>query len=126
MRPFLRAYMAGITLPTMIVPLVVAALAMQHSAQRGFHLADVLIFPVGLAPNAWGLWNVLYVSDSALPRDSRRSVRRGAGRCAGAGGVRRSTRAWRDAVDPGAFRRRVPAHRDVACLPLPGNTSSPA
>jgi hypothetical protein len=61
MRPYLRAYMAGIALPTMIVPLVIAALAVQHPAERGFHLEDVVIFPIGLAPNAWGLWNMLHL-----------------------------------------------------------------
>lgn len=61
MHPFLRAYLAGIALPTIVMPLVVAALAIQHPSQHGFHLEDVVIFPVGLAPNAWGLWNVLYL-----------------------------------------------------------------
>ena len=61
MRPYLRAYLAGIALPTMIVPLVIAALALQHPAERGFHLEDVVIFPIGLAPNAWGLWNMLHL-----------------------------------------------------------------
>lgn len=61
MRLYLRAYMAGIALPTMVVPLVIAAVAMQHPSERGFHLEDVLIFPIGLAPNAWGLWNALYL-----------------------------------------------------------------
>jgi hypothetical protein len=61
MHPFLRAYMAGIALPTMVIPLVVAVLAMSHSGGRGADLERVLIFPVGLAPNAWGLWNIFYV-----------------------------------------------------------------
>jgi hypothetical protein len=61
MHPYLRAYMSGIALPTMVVPLVVAALALQHPSGQGFHLEDVAIFPIGLVPNAWGLWNMLYV-----------------------------------------------------------------
>ena len=61
MHPFIRAYMAGIALPTMVVPLVVATLAMAHAGGRGEDLERVLIFPVGLAPNAWGLWNIFYV-----------------------------------------------------------------
>ena len=61
MRPYLRAYLAGIALPTMVVPLVIAALALSHAGGHGTNLERVLIFPVGLAPNAWGLWNMLYV-----------------------------------------------------------------
>jgi hypothetical protein len=61
MHPNLRAYMAGIALPTMVIPLVIAALALAHPVERSFHLVDVVIFPVGLAPNAWGLWNILYL-----------------------------------------------------------------
>jgi hypothetical protein len=61
MHPFLRAYMAGIALPTIVVPIVVAALAMTHSGRGGSDLERILIFPVGLAPNAWGLWNIFYL-----------------------------------------------------------------
>lgn len=61
MHPYLRAYMSGIALPTMVAPVVVAALSLQHPTVHGFHLEDVAIFPIGLVPNAWGLWNMLYV-----------------------------------------------------------------
>jgi len=61
MHPYLRAYMSGIALPTMVVPVVVGALSLQHPNGHGFHLEDVVIFPIGLVPNAWGLWNMLYV-----------------------------------------------------------------
>ena len=61
MHPYLRAYMSGIALPTMVVPVVVAALSLQHPDGHPFHIEDVLIFPIGLVPNAWGLWNMLYV-----------------------------------------------------------------
>ena len=60
MHPYLRAYMAGIALPTMCIPLVVIAVATHHFAARPFHLEDVVIFPIALVPNAWGLWNALY------------------------------------------------------------------
>ena len=61
MHPYLRAYMSGISLPTMVVPLLVAALSLRHADGQGLHLEDVAIFPIGLVPNAWGLWNMLYV-----------------------------------------------------------------
>jgi hypothetical protein len=60
MYPSLRAFMAGITLPTMVIPVVIALVGMNHSSVRPFHLEDVVFFPVGLVPSAWGLWNVLY------------------------------------------------------------------
>ena len=61
MHPYLRAYLAGIALPTMVVPVVVAVLSLQQPGGHAFHIEDVLIFPIGLVPNAWGLWNMLYV-----------------------------------------------------------------
>jgi hypothetical protein len=61
MHPYLRAYLAGIALPTMVVPLAVLALALTRPGGHPFHVEDVLIFPIGFVPNAWGLWNMLYV-----------------------------------------------------------------
>jgi hypothetical protein len=61
MHPYLRAYLSGIALPTMVVPIVVLVLSLQHPTGHSFHIEDVLIFPIGLVPNAWGLWNMLYV-----------------------------------------------------------------
>jgi hypothetical protein len=61
MHPYLRAYLAGIALPTMIMPFVLIGLSLYNSAAHPFHVEDVLVFPMGLVPNAWGLWNVLYL-----------------------------------------------------------------
>jgi hypothetical protein len=61
MHPYLRAYLAGIALPTMVMPFVVVGLSLQHPSVHDFHIEDVVIFPIGLVPNAWGLWNMLYV-----------------------------------------------------------------
>ena len=61
MHPYLRAYLSGIALPTMVMPVVIVAVSLLHPGGHGFHVEDVLIFPIGLVPNAWGLWNVLYV-----------------------------------------------------------------
>jgi hypothetical protein len=59
MHPYLRAYMAGITVPTMVVPFILGALVLQHTSAHPYHIEDVLIFPLALVPNVWGLWNVL-------------------------------------------------------------------
>jgi hypothetical protein len=61
MHPYLRAYLAGIALPTMVVPVVIAGLSLLQPTGHPFHIEDVLIFPIGLVPNAWGLWNMLYI-----------------------------------------------------------------
>jgi hypothetical protein len=61
MHPYLRAYMAGVALPTMLMPIVIVGLRLMHPADHGFAVEELLVFPIGLAPNAWGLWNVLYV-----------------------------------------------------------------
>ena len=61
MHPYLRAYLAGIALPTMLMPFVVVGLSLMHPAGHPFAIEEVVIFPIGLAPNAWGLWNMLYV-----------------------------------------------------------------
>jgi len=61
MHPYLRAYMAGIVLPTIVMPIAIAVIPLQHVSDHLFHVEDVLIFPIGLVPNAWGLWNVFHV-----------------------------------------------------------------
>jgi hypothetical protein len=61
MHPYLRAYMAGIALPTLIAPFVAGVIVLHHpSVDRG-DLDLVAVFPIGLVPNAWGLWNMLYL-----------------------------------------------------------------
>ena len=59
--PYLRAYLAGLGVPTLIMPLLLAsyltaryALGAQIPIERG------LVFPMALAPNIFGLWNMLY------------------------------------------------------------------
>jgi len=59
--PHLRAYLAGIAVPTFLTPLGVAAFAI---ARFGFGIPvpieRVVIFPLALLPILWGAWNVLY------------------------------------------------------------------
>lgn len=61
--PFLRAYMAGITIPTVFLLAILAAFLTVH----GFHpeplpVDRVLVFPMAIAPSLWGTWNMLYVA----------------------------------------------------------------
>jgi len=69
--PYLRAYMAGIVVPTIFLLVVAAIDAYQKyyfevSNQFVIPLASrplerALLFPMAIVPNAWGLWNMLYL-----------------------------------------------------------------
>ncbi len=61
--PGLRAYMAGVLLPSWFLLVVLAALLLGHATQRlPAGLDRAVIFPMAIVPNVWGLWNVLYVT----------------------------------------------------------------
>jgi hypothetical protein len=59
---YLRAYMAGVVVPTVLLLVGVSVFIV---ARLMFHdlapLERVLIFPLIIVPNAFGLWNMLYV-----------------------------------------------------------------
>ena len=70
--PYLRAYMAGIVVPTMFL-LVVATVDVYHryyfevSSQfvlgiPALPLDRALLFPMAIVPNAWGLWNMAHLA----------------------------------------------------------------
>ena len=66
--PYLRAYMAGISVPT---PLLLLALTLFSIARFVYNVPvpveRVIIFPMAIIPNLFGVWNVLYlVSRSRL------------------------------------------------------------
>jgi len=59
---YLRAYMAGVTLPTVLVVFLLACFVVlrfgynvQIPIERG------LVFPLAIVPGLWGLWNMLYL-----------------------------------------------------------------
>src|SRR5215467_7870195 len=60
--PYMRAYMAGIAVPT---ALLLVALTVFCLARFVFHvpvpIERVIIFPLTIIPNAFGLWNMLYL-----------------------------------------------------------------
>jgi hypothetical protein len=61
--PYLRAYLAGIALPTMFLLVVIAFFTFYRSASHvPIKIERIIIFPMALAPNIWGLWNMLYVA----------------------------------------------------------------
>ncbi len=60
--PYLRAYMAGIFIPTLglfaaLTVFIVTRLVFQVPVP----IERSLVFPMALAPNLFGLWNILYV-----------------------------------------------------------------
>jgi hypothetical protein len=60
--PYLRAYMAGISAPT---PLLLVALTLFAIARFVYDVPipveRVIIFPMAIIPNAFGVWNVLHL-----------------------------------------------------------------
>jgi hypothetical protein len=60
---YLRAYMAGISVPT---PLLLVALTLFFVARFVYDIPvpveRVIIFPMAIIPNLFGIWNVLHVA----------------------------------------------------------------
>jgi hypothetical protein len=61
--PYLRAYMAGIAVPT---PLLLVALTLFSIARFVYDVPipveRVIIFPMAIIPNLFGVWNMLHVA----------------------------------------------------------------
>jgi hypothetical protein len=71
-RPYLRAYMAGIMVPTIVLLLIMGIDAyhrfyLEVPSQFVFGLPArplerTILFPMAVVPNLWGAWNVLWVA----------------------------------------------------------------
>jgi hypothetical protein len=60
--PYLRAYMAGIVVPTMFLLVGMSAFTLaRYVFDVPIPIERVVVFPMALIPNLWGLWNMLYV-----------------------------------------------------------------
>src|SRR5690349_1190312 len=57
--PYLRAYMAGVLIPTWVL---LVFLALSISGALPDALERALIFPMAVVPNLWGAWNTLYLA----------------------------------------------------------------
>jgi hypothetical protein len=61
--PYLRAYMAGISVPT---PLLLVALTLFSIARFVYNVPvpveRVIIFPMAIIPNLFGVWNMLHLA----------------------------------------------------------------
>jgi hypothetical protein len=59
--PYLRAFLAGVFIPTLILPgMLLLFLIVHYAFAPGFPVERGLIFPMSLIPVTWGLWNVLW------------------------------------------------------------------
>ncbi|HEY2468598.1 MAG TPA: hypothetical protein VGI45_12275 [Terracidiphilus sp.] len=59
--PYLRAFMAGTLVPTLLLPLLlVVFIVLRLEMQISFPIERGLVFPMALVPGLWGVWNVLW------------------------------------------------------------------
>jgi len=59
---YLRAYMAGVTVPTVVVVFVlVCFVVLRFGYNVAIPIERGLVFPLAIVPGLWGLWNMLYM-----------------------------------------------------------------
>jgi hypothetical protein len=60
---YIRAYMAGIFIPTLFLLVVMTVYCtIRYAYNLPFPVERVIVFPMAAVPNLWGLWNILYVA----------------------------------------------------------------
>src|SRR5713226_8989327 len=60
---YLRAYMAGIVVPTVFLLVVMTGFALARFVYDvSIPIERVIAFPMAVVPNMWGVWNVLRVA----------------------------------------------------------------
>ena len=60
--PYLRAYLAGIAVPTMLMLVVLIVFVVARFVYNApIAIERLLVFPMAVVPNLWGVWNMLYV-----------------------------------------------------------------
>jgi hypothetical protein len=60
--PYLRAYLAGIFVPTLVFPVILAGfIVLRLVLAAPFPIERFLIFPLALVPTLFGVWNMLYL-----------------------------------------------------------------
>jgi hypothetical protein len=61
--PLLRAYLAGIAVPTIFLMIVATVFTLvRYVYNAPIPIERVIVFPMAFVPNLWGLWNVLYAA----------------------------------------------------------------
>jgi hypothetical protein len=60
---YLRAYLAGIAVPTVFLLVVMTGYCvLRYIYHFPVPVERVIVFPMAVVPNAWGLWNILFVA----------------------------------------------------------------
>jgi hypothetical protein len=60
---YLRAYMAGVTVPSVLVILMLAGfVVLRFGYNAPIPIERFLVFPLAIVPVLWGLWNMLYIA----------------------------------------------------------------
>ena len=58
---YLRAYMAGVTVPSVLVILMLAGfVVLRFGYNVPIPIERFLVFPLAIVPGLWGLWNMRY------------------------------------------------------------------
>lgn len=66
MHPYLRAFLAGAFVPTLVLPLMLAAfIVLRLGIGIPFPIERGLVFPMALVPCLWALWNMLWLGSHA-------------------------------------------------------------
>jgi hypothetical protein len=61
--PYLRAYLAGICVPTIFLLVVATAFTfLRYVYNFSVPIERVIVFPMAAVPNLWGLWNILFLA----------------------------------------------------------------
>jgi hypothetical protein len=61
--PYLRAYLAGIFVTTLVLPLMLTVfIVLRIVLELPVPIEQGLIFPMALVPAGWGVWNVLWLA----------------------------------------------------------------
>lgn len=61
--PYLRAYMAGIVVPTFALLFIMTAYTVfRYVYNISVPVERFIVFPMAVVPNLWGLWNVLFIA----------------------------------------------------------------
>lgn len=60
---YLRAYMAGIVVPTIFLLIAATAFTIARYVYNvPVPIERVIVFPMAVVPNLWGLWNMLFIA----------------------------------------------------------------
>jgi len=61
--PYLRAYLAGVFVPTLLLPVILTGFIVARLVIGvPFPIERIVVFPIALVPAGWGLWNMLWLA----------------------------------------------------------------